>query len=694
MNGSPSVPGAGLPESLGPFRILGLLGEGGSGAVYAARWGHREIALKVLHPTLVATPSERERFFAEARLLAETDHPSVVKVLGVGALPDGRPYLAMEKLEGETLAARLRRGALTLPAALGIFEQLASAVETLHGRGLIHRDLKPENVMLVGGGSYAVLLDFGIAKSLDAPASTVTQDGGVRGTPAYMAPERFFGQQASASTDIYELGVLLYATVVGRLPWGHSADPEARLNPARPSEHGVSLPPGLETEILRALSTRAQMRPPAMAAFAAAVSAAAAHAGFTAQRRTADLPASPAPPLETAPTQPGHAGSIPQAAPVSHSGPYPYSGPHTGPHQQPATTDRVGQRRGPNAWLVLGVTAGLAAVGVTVLLVVLSAGKEPDAAAAAEPGAGAEPLAAGSAAEPAGAPDRAAASSPALDVAPHHPGATEFLVRVDVAALSDSALAPLLGALTTQPDLAMVGAFAAECDIDPGEDISWISLGLAAQGSDEFDLAMAGNWTRDDIERCFQRISDMAGGGTVSRQDQLTRVTDPTGDSWLAWIDERTFLFSTREQADEAWMTARLEGRDSVVDGPLGPLVADLDQGATVWFAGDPGGSLDGQLDPGAAKPQAIFGDVRVAEDLRLVIGLRYASEAEAARALTSLQKQVDELAGDPQTRAFIGDIEVDHEGADVRLRANLGALVTQLIGAGLAQELGKPTGK
>jgi serine/threonine-protein kinase len=200
------IPG-GVPAALGDFAVAGILGEGGSGVVYDARWGHRQVALKVLRPQLVVTRSERERFFGEARLLAEIAHPGVVKVLGVGELPDGRPYLAMEKLHGETLARRLGRGPIPVGEALGLFAQMARAVEALHGRGLVHRDLKPENVMLVAGdgaagASFAVLLDFGIAKELSAPASTVTQDGGVRGTPAYMAPERFFGQPASVSTDV------------------------------------------------------------------------------------------------------------------------------------------------------------------------------------------------------------------------------------------------------------------------------------------------------------------------------------------------------------------------------------------------------------------------------------------------------------------------------------------------------------
>ncbi|HLU66185.1 MAG TPA: serine/threonine-protein kinase, partial [Kofleriaceae bacterium] len=259
-------PGPSVPGALGDFAVSGVLGEGGSGTVYDATWGHRRVALKVLRAELVPGGRERDRFLSEAALLQSIDHPGVVKVLGAGALPDGRPYLAMELVEGESLARRIARGALPLDEAMAIFQQLADAVGALHARGLIHRDIKPENVILTG--RYAVLLDFGIAKPENAPASTITQEGSVRGTPAYMAPERFFGAAASTATDLYELAVLLYAMVAGRLPWDDVGDPAARLNPPPPSRHGAALPGELETALLAALSTRAEARPPSVAELA------------------------------------------------------------------------------------------------------------------------------------------------------------------------------------------------------------------------------------------------------------------------------------------------------------------------------------------------------------------------------------------------------------------------------------------
>src|SRR5687768_18022149 len=175
-----------VPLALGEFRISAVLGRGGSGIVYDATWGPRRVALKVLHEELVGTGRVRSQFLSEAKALQAIAHPSVVKVLSVGELPDGRPYLAMEHLEGETLASVLARGVLDVPRALAIFDELCEAVGALHDKGLAHRDLKPENVFIVSG-EHAVLLDLGIAKEVAAGASTTTMEGGVRGTPAYMA---------------------------------------------------------------------------------------------------------------------------------------------------------------------------------------------------------------------------------------------------------------------------------------------------------------------------------------------------------------------------------------------------------------------------------------------------------------------------------------------------------------------------
>ena len=252
-----------FPRKLGEFTLQAELGRGGSGVVFAALWGHREIALKVLHPDQIATDKFREQFLVEARRLSELAHPGVVKVLSVGVIDD-RPYVAMERLRGETLAERLTRGALPLPMALELAQQLAAAVAAMHARNLVHRDLKPENVFLVDA-QHAVLLDFGIAKDLFSSPSTTTQDGGIRGTPAYMAPERFFGQAAGVATDVYELAVVIYAMIAARLPWDSLTDPAARLDP-KPL---VEAPLAIDSLLRTAMSTRAANRPISVAEFAA-----------------------------------------------------------------------------------------------------------------------------------------------------------------------------------------------------------------------------------------------------------------------------------------------------------------------------------------------------------------------------------------------------------------------------------------
>jgi serine/threonine-protein kinase len=257
----------GLPPLLGEFTIVGQLGEGGSGVVYAVTRQGAELALKVLRPDLELSAREMKAFLTEAERMRRVAHPSLVPVIDAGTLPDGRPFLAMPHLRGESLAQRLTRGALPLLHALALFDGLAGAVAALHAAGLVHRDIKPENIFLLEGGERLVLLDLGIAREIDAPASTTTQAGMVRGTPAYMAPERFFGSPASVGTDLYELAVVLYLMLVGRLPWDSVHDAKGRMFPRRPADAGVQIPEPLAQALIDALSTNADLRPASVPAF-------------------------------------------------------------------------------------------------------------------------------------------------------------------------------------------------------------------------------------------------------------------------------------------------------------------------------------------------------------------------------------------------------------------------------------------
>jgi len=284
------------------FRVGAVLGEGGSGTVYAATLEDgTEVAVKVLRADLALTESEVRRFLAEATLVQRIAHPSVVPVLRSGVVADGRPYLVMPRLHGETLATRLRRGKLAMREALAFLEQLAGAIETLHAAGIIHRDLKPENIFLVDG-ERVVLLDFGIAKDAAAAPSTTTTEGRVRGTPAYMAPERFFGAPASVRSDVYELAVILYEMLAGGLPWTNPDDVEARLRP-QPGD----LPRPVWAVLQQALGSNTEKRPASAIELSAAIGAAAA--------------APPAPEAPFTQTLDGVAAAVSRAAPSVERGP-------------------------------------------------------------------------------------------------------------------------------------------------------------------------------------------------------------------------------------------------------------------------------------------------------------------------------------------------------------------------------------
>lgn len=301
-----------MSELLGEHTIEGVLGEGGSAIVYAARARAEPIALKVLRVDPLTTERQKARFLDEARLLAQVRHPNVVEVLGAGALPDGRPFIAMPRLTGETLAARVARGPLALAPALRLFEAIAHGVAAIHDAGLVHRDLKVENVFLIEE-ERPIVLDLGIAREAEAAPSTTTQDWAVRGTPATMAPERFFGARASAASDVYELALMLYVMLVGSLPWSDVGDVDARLSARPPHTLVDTIPRALSDAIMAALSTRIEKRPASVRALLASVREAATGEGGARRTRetrkrkgpSAALPAPPSSPRAEAASRGG-----------------------------------------------------------------------------------------------------------------------------------------------------------------------------------------------------------------------------------------------------------------------------------------------------------------------------------------------------------------------------------------------------
>src|SRR5262249_4574208 len=161
-----------------------------------------------------------ERFAREAKLLAELQHPGIVTYVAHGETDTGQAYLAMEWLEGEDLAQRLRRGPLPLPGALGLLRRVGEALAGAHARGVVHRDLKPSNLFLRGGGAERVaVLDFGIAWHADV-SQVLTQTGAIIGTPSYMAPEQARGErQLTAAADVFSLGSVLFECLTGKPPF-------------------------------------------------------------------------------------------------------------------------------------------------------------------------------------------------------------------------------------------------------------------------------------------------------------------------------------------------------------------------------------------------------------------------------------------------------------------------------------------
>ncbi len=220
--GEPSI-----PRTIGRYRIDGVLGEGAMAIVYAGfdPGIDRPVAIKCLHRSIAADPGSRHRFLQEARASGHLVHPNIVTIFDTGETEDGRKYIAMERLSGETLASRVaREGLPPLAVAIELASQVAAALDYAHGQGVIHHDVKPENIMLAEDWHYAKLSDFGIAERRAGNMSTSPGDRKMGGTPAYMAPERLRGEAADARGDLFSLGVVLYWLITGKLPWPDTTD--------------------------------------------------------------------------------------------------------------------------------------------------------------------------------------------------------------------------------------------------------------------------------------------------------------------------------------------------------------------------------------------------------------------------------------------------------------------------------------
>ena len=209
----------------GRFRIEREIGTGGMGAVYLATHLdlERPVAVKIIRREFAGDADVADRFLREARTMAKLRHPNAAMIFDAGNLPDGRHFIVMEFVEGETLSQALaREGRFTFSKAVGIATQICDVLEEAHRIGIVHRDLKPSNILL--GKRGVCVLDFGVAKVLASSAESTathasTGSGQLVGTPRYMSPEQCLGQRVGARSDLYSLGVLVYEMLAGRPPF-------------------------------------------------------------------------------------------------------------------------------------------------------------------------------------------------------------------------------------------------------------------------------------------------------------------------------------------------------------------------------------------------------------------------------------------------------------------------------------------
>jgi serine/threonine protein kinase len=390
-----------LGTEIARYRLERVLGEGGMGRVYLGvqqAIGAR-VAIKVLSEECTRNAELLDRFFAEAKAVNLIRHENIISVLDLSTLPDGRPFIIMEFIEGQTLAHHVRRSFAPIGGVAQVIGEVLSGLAAAHAIGIVHRDMKPDNVLVTVEG-HAKVLDFGIAKlapGLRADVSPRTKTGALLGTPAYMAPEQISGaQNVDARTDIYAAGIVLYEAVTGAVPFSGATlfdVMRAHLEdaPQPPRQRRGDIPPALEEVILQALAKDPAHRFQSATAMAQALS----HA-------TATLPPEQWRPLSTRGgprISAAGLGSPSQA--VAYPTPHAPTERQSPPSHMTALGHASDQQQAPGAYrstavapktesrskrtgLIVGLFAA-AAIGTGIVLVATSGGAKNDRVATAEP---------------------------------------------------------------------------------------------------------------------------------------------------------------------------------------------------------------------------------------------------------------------------------------------------------------------
>ncbi|MGH9659266.1 MAG: serine/threonine-protein kinase, partial [Bryobacteraceae bacterium] len=253
-----------IGRTLDHYRIEAKLGEGGMGVVYKARDTHldRDVAIKVLAPDKTADPGRKQRFVREAKAASALNHPGIVTIYDIGST-DKMDFIVMEYIEGHTLDDEIHQG-LRLAQALGYAVQVADALAKAHSAGIVHRDLKPSNIMVAEQGRIRIV-DFGLAKLMEPAeyspeadtltALSLTEEGTLVGTAAYMSPEQAERRKLDGRSDIFSFGAVLYEMVTRRKPFTGRSQLEVltRILNQDPAPLDASIPPEMEKLILRCL---------------------------------------------------------------------------------------------------------------------------------------------------------------------------------------------------------------------------------------------------------------------------------------------------------------------------------------------------------------------------------------------------------------------------------------------------------